>query len=65
MERERIVRLVAGTFVLISLILGWFVSPYFFLFTAFVGLNLFQSSLTQWCPLDNILTRFGVKGYGQ
>jgi hypothetical protein len=67
MNAERIVRIVAGFFVLLSLSLGvqaspLFVSEYFLLFTAFVGLNLFQSGFTQFCPLNNILARFGIKG---
>jgi hypothetical protein len=67
MNAERIVRIVAGFFVMLSLALGaqaspLFVSEYFLLFTAFVGLNLFQSGFTQICPLNNILARFGVKG---
>jgi len=67
MNAERIVRIVAGFFVLLSLALGAeaspvFVSSYFLFFTAFVGLNLFQSGFTQICPLNSILTRFGVKG---
>ena len=67
MNAERIVRIVAGSFVLISLALGaeaspLFVSKYFLLFTAFVGLNLFQSGFTKFCPLDSILARLGVKG---
>jgi hypothetical protein len=67
MNAERIVRIVAGSFVLLSLALGveaspLFVSKYFLFFTAFVGLNLFQSGFTQICPLNNILARFGVKG---
>ena len=57
MCREHIIRVVAGTFVLTSLALGWWVSPYFFLFTAFVGLNLFQSGLTKWCLMDDILKK--------
>lgn len=66
MNSERIVRIVAGSFVLISLALGakaspLFVSKYFLLFTAFVGLNLFQSGFTRFCPLNNILAKFGVK----
>jgi hypothetical protein len=55
-----IIRRFAGTFVLLSLALGYWVSPWFFLFTAFVGLNLFQSSLTGFCPLERILQRMGV-----
>ena len=67
MNSERIVRIVAGSFVLLSLALGveaspLFVSKYFLLFTAFVGLNLFQSGFTRICPLNNILARLGVKG---
>lgn len=67
MNAERIVRIVAGFFVLLSLALGAeaspvYVSNYFLFFTAFVGLNLFQSGFTQICPLNNILARFGIKG---
>ncbi|GAB4395693.1 MAG: DUF2892 domain-containing protein [Microscillaceae bacterium] len=59
---ERIIRAIAGTFVLLSVALGYFVSPYWFLFTAFVGLNLLQSSLTKWCLMEDILKSLGVKG---
>lgn len=67
MNAERIIRIVAGSFVLLSLSLGVqaspiFVSEYFLFFTAFVGLNLFQSGFTQVCPLNNILSKLGVKG---
>lgn len=67
MNAERIVRIVAGSFVLLSLALGveaspLFVSQYFLFFTAFVGFNLLQSGFTQICPLNNILAKFGVKG---
>jgi len=67
MNAERIVRIVAGGFILLSLSLGveaspLFVSSYFLFFTAFVGLNLLQSGFTQICPLNNILAKFGVKG---
>lgn len=67
MNAERIVRIVAGGFIMLSLALGvaaspLFVSQYFLFFTAFVGLNLFQSGFTQICPLNNILARIGVKG---
>ena len=51
----------AGAFVVLSLALGYWVSPYFYLFTAFVGLNLFQSGLTNWCLLSGILRKFGVR----
>ena len=60
MTTERIVRVTAGSFVLLSVALGVFLSPYWFLFTAFVGLNLFQSTFTCWCPLESILIRLGV-----
>jgi hypothetical protein len=59
--RERVIRGFAGTFVLISLALGYWVSPYFFLFTIFVGLNLLQSSVTRWCLLDDILRKVRVR----
>jgi len=66
MNSERIVRIVAGSFILLSLALGIeaspiFVSKYFVLFTAFVGLNLFQSGFTRICPLNNILAKFGIQ----
>ena len=66
MNAERIVRIVAGSFILLSLALGVevspvFVSKYFLLFTAFVGLNLFQSGFTKICPLNSILAKFGIK----
>ena len=66
MSAERIVRIVAGFFVMLSLSLGveaspLFVSQYFLFFTAFVGLNLFQSGFTRFCPLNNILAKFGIR----
>jgi len=61
MNVERWLRLVAGAFVMASLALGYWVSPYWYLFTAFVGLNLFQSAFTNWCPLMNILKALGVE----
>lgn len=61
MTTERVVRATAGSFVLLSLALGYFVSPYWLLVTAFVGLNLFQSALTHWCPLEVVLVRLGVR----
>ncbi len=54
-------RMIAGFFVVLSVTLGHFVSPWFFLFTAFVGLNLFQSAFTGWCPMISILRMAGVK----
>jgi hypothetical protein len=66
MNSERIVRIIAGSFVLLSQALGVeaspvFVSKYFLFFTAFVGLNLFQSGFTRICPLNSILAKFGIK----
>lgn len=60
MKREMIIRGIAGTFVLGSLALGTWVSPYWFLFTAFVGLNLLQSSVTKWCLLEDVLKKVRV-----
>ncbi len=54
-------RLIAGTFVLLSVGLGLAVSPWFFAFTAFVGLNLLQSGLTHSCPMMAILRKAGVE----
>lgn len=62
MCNEMIIRRIAGIFILASLALGWWVSPYWFLFTAFVGGNLLQSSFTRVCPLERILGRFGFFG---
>ena len=64
MNIERSVRLIAGAFVLVSLALGHWVSPYWYLFTAFVGLNLFQSAFTNWCPMMTFLRKFRVKPAG-
>lgn len=60
MNVERAVRMIAGIFVLLSLALGYWVSPYWYLFTAFVGLNLFQSAFTNWCPLTFMLRKCGM-----
>lgn len=57
MTLERTIRAIAGTFVLVSVALGYYVSPYWFLFTAFVGANLLQSSFTKWCLMEDILKK--------
>ena len=67
MNADRIIRIFAGTMVMLSLALGLetspiFVSHNFLFFTAFVGFNLFQSGITKFCPLCNILGKLGVKG---
>ncbi len=59
---DRVIRRFAGVFVLASLALGWWVSPWWFLFTAFVGTNLLQSSFTRLCPLERILGRARLFG---
>jgi hypothetical protein len=61
MTVERYLRMIAGAFVLLSLALGYWVNSYWYLFTAFVGLNLLQSALTNWCPMMAILRKAGVK----
>jgi len=67
MTAERVVRIVAGFMIMLTLSLGLqaspiFVSQYFLFFTAFVGFNLFQSGFTRFCPLNNILSKFVIKG---
>jgi len=66
MSMERVIRIIAGSFILISLALGapgspLFVSQYFLLFTAFVGANLFQSGFTRFCPMETFLRKAGVR----
>ena len=66
MNSERIIRIMAGAFVLISLLLGASASPlyhssYWLWFTAFVGANLLQSAFTKWCLMEKILAKVGVK----
>ena len=60
MTIERWIRLFAGSFILISLALAHWVHPYWLWFTAFVGANLFQSALTRWCLMEDILAKMGV-----
>ena len=60
MTINQYIRAIAGSFVVISLALGFFVSPYWYLFTAFVGLNLFQSAFTKWCLMEDILEKLGI-----
>lgn len=59
--RTRIVHAVAGTFILISVLLSIYVNQNWLWFTAFVGANLLQSSFTSWCLMSDILAKFGVK----
>ena len=59
--KNRFVRAIAGTFILISLLLAIYVNINWLWFTAFVGANLLQSTFTKWCLLEDILKKFGVK----
>jgi len=59
---DGVIRRFAGVFVVVSVALGWLVHPAWFLFTAFVGINLLQSSFTSLCPLERVLGRFGLAG---
>ena len=61
MTINRYLRMLAGFFVMLSVLLGYLVSPYFCLFTVFVGLNLFQSAFTNTCPAVAMLRKLGVK----
>ena len=60
MTLHRYLRLAAGTFVLLSLALGYFLDQRWYWFTAFVGLNLFQSAFSDWCPMITFLKKLGV-----
>jgi len=59
--KNRLVRAIAGIFILISLLLAIYVNQNWLWFTAFVGANLLQSSITKWCLMEMILEKFGVK----
>ena len=60
MSMERWIRMIAGMFVLASLALAHWVNPNWLWFTAFVGANLFQSALTRWCLMEDILHKLGI-----
>ncbi|PRZ21672.1 YgaP family membrane protein [Flavobacterium granuli] len=59
--KNRIVRAVAGIFIMISLLLAVYVDQNWLWMTAFVGVNLFQSSITKWCLLEDILKKLNIK----
>ncbi len=61
MTVERALRMMAGIVILLSLALAHYVSPYWYLLTAFVGLNLLQSAFTNWCPAMTIFRKLGLK----
>ena len=62
MTVERWLRMIAGGLVAASVLLGIYVNANFLWFTLFVGVNLFQSAFTQWCPMMTILRKSGVRG---
>lgn len=61
MTIERYLRMIAGAIVVLTLALGYLVNPYWYLLTAFVGVNLFQSAFTNWCPMITFLRKLGVR----
>lgn len=60
MKMEHYIRVIAGSLILISLLLGYLHSHYWYFFTAFVGANLLQSGLTKWCLMEDVLHKLGV-----
>lgn len=62
MNVEQSLRLIAGIVVLVTMLLGIYVHPYWFFMTGFVSLNLIQSAFSNWCPMMTILRKLGVKG---
>jgi hypothetical protein len=60
MKMEQWTRTIIGTFILISVGLGYFHHRYWYFFTAFIGINLLQSAFTKWCLLEDILEKWGV-----
>ncbi len=59
--RNRLIRAIAGTFILISVLLAIYVNQNWLWFTAFVGANLLQSSITKWCLMEDVLKKLGVR----
>lgn len=62
MNVDRMLRMIAGALILVSVALGQMVDPNWYWFTAFIGLNLLQSAFTNWCPMMTILRKLGVQG---
>lgn len=62
MNVDRSLRIIAGSFVILSVLLGMYAHPYFLWFTVFVGANLFQSGFSNWCPMMTFLRKAGVRG---
>jgi hypothetical protein len=65
MTLERRIRMIAGSFILVSLVLAHWVSPLWLWFTAFVGANLIQSAFTKWCLMEDILRKLNLAGPGE
>lgn len=65
MKMEHAIRAIVGTFILLSLGLGYFVSSYWLFFAGFVGLNLLQSAFTGWCPMETFLGKLGLVRVGR
>ena len=61
MNVNRALRAIAGFLVFLSAVMAHFHSPYWLFFTGFIGINLFQSAFTNWCPMMNILRALGIK----
>jgi hypothetical protein len=61
MNLDRWLRFIAGAFVLVTLLLGYYESSWWFLFTGFVAVNLMQSAFTNWCPMMAVLRKMGVR----
>ncbi|WP_299776122.1 DUF2892 domain-containing protein [uncultured Pseudoteredinibacter sp.] len=61
MTVNRMLHIIAGSFIMISLALGHYINPWFYAFTFFVGANLFQSGFTNWCLMADILRKLGLK----
>jgi hypothetical protein len=60
MSVNDVIKVIAGMFIVSSLLLGFYVNEKWFLFTGFVGLNLFQSSFTKWCLMEKLLLKIGM-----
>ncbi|MBM3785033.1 MAG: DUF2892 domain-containing protein [Acidobacteria bacterium] len=62
MNVERMLRMIAGAFVVLSVLLGMYVNPLWLWFAVFVGANLLQSAFSNWCPMMSFLRKLGVRG---
>lgn len=61
MTVNRVLHIIAGSFVMLSVVAGYYINPWFFAFTFFVGANLFQSGFSNWCLMADILRKLGLK----